>query len=268
LTALYWTTLFVRSVVPAGYVSSQPIMGGIIAEQLDISYEEGVVAAIGASFLNVLPFFTFGAVGLLVMMQVSSTRLVQYVAGVFIGLSVFITVLTAVVWSQRRLVRKTVLGVSRVVRSVLNLYWQSAAVQLSEDRVAARIDVFYDAVDLLSGARRRLIYAVVLAHIGAWLFAMTLYLAAEAVGATVALPVLFFVVPAVTVVGGWVPLPGNIGGAELATTGVLVAVTAMEPAVAVAVALLFRVYSYWFVLVIGGISSIALSVRFRGLEHG
>lgn len=62
------------------------------------------------------------------------------------------------------------------------------------------------------------------------------------------------------------PTPGGLGGTEVGTAAALVVLTGATVDVAAAAVLLYRVASYWFVVLVGGASSLYLSVGFADLR--
>jgi uncharacterized protein (TIRG00374 family) len=102
---------------------------------------------------------------------------------------------------------------------------------------------------------RALAHALVYSYVGWVFFALPLYFAGLAIGEEVALLLVFFVVPASTL-AGLVPSPGGLGGVEAALLVLLVGIVGLSQAPAFAVALLYRVESYAFALVAGGIAAV------------
>jgi len=68
-------------------------------------------------------------------------------------------------------------------------------------------------------------------------------------------------VVAVSKVGFVVPTPGGIGGVEATIAGALTLLTPMSVALATATAILFRFSTYWFVVFVGGGTSVALTLK-------
>ncbi|MUV58986.1 lysylphosphatidylglycerol synthase domain-containing protein, partial [Halogeometricum sp. CBA1124] len=76
-----------------------------------------------------------------------------------------------------------------------------------------------------------------------------LAVAAAALDVAVPFGAALFVAPASGLVG-WSPLPGGSGGIEVAVTAGLAATAGVPVSAAAAVALLYRVCSYWVVVVV------------------
>lgn len=86
-----------------------------------------------------------------------------------------------------------------------------------------------------------------------WAFEVgTLYLVTRAISLSLALPVVIFVALAASLLTSIPLTPAGLGAVELAITALLVLVS-VPPDVAVSVALLYRIVSYWSLIVIGAI---------------
>lgn len=154
---------------------------------------------------------------------------------------------------RRSAVRFAALGVARFLRGTLGRLSRRVEAGLAPDRIDASVTRYFETLDAAAADRRSLLVAAALALVGWTLFAVPLYTSAIAVGAPLSFGLVLFVVPA----GGLatvVPLPGGVGGVEFAVAGMLVALTPIEPAVAGAMVVLYRVCVYWFVVLIGAAS--------------
>ncbi len=90
-----------------------------------------------------------------------------------------------------------------------------------------------------------------------WAFEVgTLYLVTRAISLSLALPIVIFVALAASLLTSIPITPAGLGAVELAITGLLVLVS-VPPDVAVSVALLYRIVSYWSLIVIGAIIFLA-----------
>jgi uncharacterized protein (TIRG00374 family) len=86
-----------------------------------------------------------------------------------------------------------------------------------------------------------------------WAFEVgTLYLVTRAISLTLALPIVIFVALAASLLTSIPITPAGLGAVELVITGLLILVSVPSD-VAVSVALLYRIVSYWSLVVIGGI---------------
>lgn len=95
-------------------------------------------------------------------------------------------------------------------------------------------------------------------------FAVPLYTGALALGVRVPLALVLFLVP-VAGLATVVPLPGGLGGFEVALAGLLAALAAVDLTSAGAVVILYRLCSFWFFVLVGGIAASMSAVGVREL---
>lgn len=66
---------------------------------------------------------------------------------------------------------------------------------------------------------------------------------------------MLFAVPVADIASGF-PLPGELGGVEVTLTAPLTAVTGLAVAELAAVIILYRLASYWYMILVGGLGSV------------
>jgi uncharacterized protein (TIRG00374 family) len=123
-----------------------------------------------------------------------------------------------------------------------------------------RIEDLYAAFGRIATNLRALVEATLLAYAGWAFFALPLFFAGRALGAPVDPLLVLFIVPASTL-AGLVPSPGGLGGVEVALVALLVGLVPVGAATAFALALVYRVASYWFALVVGGVAALLVVGR-------
>ncbi|MDZ7745190.1 MAG: lysylphosphatidylglycerol synthase transmembrane domain-containing protein [Halobacteriales archaeon] len=254
LVSTYFAATFANYVTPLGQAGGEPFIAYVLSRDTEASYEESLASVVTADLLNLLPFFSFSAIGLSVLLAQSSLPgAAQSLAWGLLAMAVGVPVLVGLAWRFRERVRG---GVLRLVRPIAGL-----TSRVSVDGVAARIDELYESFGRIAQDRRALVVAVAFAYAGWVFFALPLYFA----GKTLAIPgidplLVLFVVPASTL-AGLTPSPGGTGGVELALVALLVALTPVSNAVALSIALVYRVMSYWFALVVGGLAAVGVVAR-------
>jgi uncharacterized protein (TIRG00374 family) len=253
LVVTYFAATFANYVTPLGQAGGEPFIAYVLSRDTDAGYEDSLASVVTADLLNLLPFFTFAAAGLGVLLTRPSlpaaTR--PLALGLF-GMAVGVPALTGAGWVWRERVRGAVL---RLVAPVAR-----RTDRVSVEGVVSRIDDLYAAFERVAQDPRALVEAVAFAYVGWVFFAFPLYCAGQALGIDISPLTVLFVVPASTL-AGMVPTPGGLGGVETALVGLLVAVTGETAAVALAIALVYRVASYWFALGVGGGAAIAVVGR-------
>ncbi len=258
--SVFLTAMFAKYVTPYGQVASGVGMAAVVSRYYESAYEESLAGIISADFLNYVPYYTFGSIGVVYLLMVESVSLpLRGYAALITGLVIVIAVTVSTLWRRRDFVERGIVRVTGTVRSLVALVSERRARQIQPENVKGRLEGFYFTLDLLSRDRRTMVTAVVFAHAG-WLgLATALYLSALAVGVPIAFGLTLLCV-AVSKFGFLMPTPGGVGGVEIALAGALYLVTPMGAAVATAVAILFRFATYWFTIFVGGASSIALTM--------
>lgn len=107
------------------------------------------------------------------------------------------------------------------------------------------------------GGDRRALGVVLALSLAGWvLYALTLAASAAAVGVSVSLSTVAFAA-LVTGVLSALPLPGGVGGVEVGLVAVLAAFASVPLTAGAAAVLLFRLVSYWLVLLLAGVVFVA-----------
>ncbi|AGB39556.1 lysylphosphatidylglycerol synthase transmembrane domain-containing protein [Natronococcus occultus] len=257
---LYLATRFAKYVTPYGQVVAPPGVAYVLSRRSNVEYEAGLAAIVGGIFANTLPYYTFGGFGLaylLVGWQVTGS--LQAYAVAFLGTIAAGVAGAALLWYRRGAVERVLLAGVSPIRRVLGSIRPSLARSLHPEHVRKRLEGFYGTLETIAADRAALLAVLVLGHLAWFLFALPLYLTGLAMGAGVPLAVALLVV-AFSKVGFLAPTPGGLGGVEVTIAGVLALLAPVDPATALAIALLYRVVAYWLAVVVGALAAIALSL--------
>ncbi|QLD89933.1 flippase-like domain-containing protein [Natronomonas salina] len=134
--------------------------------------------------------------------------------------------------------------------------------------IDAALERYYRTLDGVAGDRRALAAAVGFTLLGWVCFSLPLYTTARAVGVDLPLFLAFFLVPASGLTTAF-PLPGGLGGYEIALAGAMVFLVSADPGAAAAAVLLYRLWSYWLLLLVGGVAAaFAATTDRRGEGQG
>ena len=259
--SVFLTGMFAKYVVPYGQVTSGVGMAAVVSRYYESAYEESLAAILSADFLNYIPYYTFGAIGLgylfvFDLIPSSATNSYQFVLIGVVGLVFVILTL----WHVRARIAMRCLRVIPTLQSLIGRLSPRIARRITKENVLERFQGFSITLGLLSKNRSAMLIAAVYAHM-AWLgLAGALYLSALAVGMQLPIGIVFASV-ALSKIGFVVPTPGGVGGVEIALASVLFLLTPMGTAMATAVAILYRFGTYWFTILVGGLSSIALTLK-------
>ncbi|WP_440988428.1 lysylphosphatidylglycerol synthase transmembrane domain-containing protein [Haloarchaeobius baliensis] len=255
LVVTYFAATFANYVTPFGQAGGEPFIAYVLARDTDADYEQSLASVVTADLLNLLPFFNFAAVGtayLVVQTSLGDTETVGNLVLVLGLLAVSIPLLVWFAWRHRWAVEELVVWLVRPVARVTS--------RVSVDGARERIERFYASVEDIAAEPRELARALAYSYVGWLFFTLPLVAALRAVDATMRTLLVFFIVPASTI-AGLVPTPGGLGAVEGALTGLLVRVGQLPADTAFAVTTLYRVESFVFALVVGGIAALWVTAR-------
>ncbi|MFB6150433.1 MAG: YbhN family protein [Haloarculaceae archaeon] len=253
LVVTYYAATFANYVTPLGQAGGEPFIAYVLSRDTDASYEDSLASVVTADLLNLLPFFTFAAVGTVVL--VVRTTLPDEVRGVAAALAVFAVgapLLTVVGWRFRfpigRFVLRLVAPVARRTRFV------------TVEGIHRRLRELNEAFQRIAAEPRSLVRALVFSYVGWFFFTLPLYFAVVSLGNTVSLWLVLFIVPASTL-AGLTPSPGGLGGVTAALVALLGVLAGLPTATGYAVATVYRVASYWFAVLVGGVAALFVVSR-------
>lgn len=264
---IFLAGMFANFITPFGQVGGEPFIALVLTKYSDIDYERALAAIIAADVINLIPFFSYGILGFTYFVLTNSLNetLETFVAAFAVAM-VLSAVLLYTVWHRRGGVERIVLAMSGVARVTVGRLSDTAHELLEPDAIRLRLEEFFNMLDFIWENRRRMVYAVVLSHVG-WFFTIVpLYFAAVALGYDVPFMYVLFIVPLGSI-AGYLPLPGGLGSVEVMLVAVVVSVTTLSLPEATATAILYRIAVYWFTLLIGGVSLSYLSAGLYELER-
>jgi len=244
LVVTYYAATFANYVTPLGQAGGEPFIAYVLSRDTEASYQDSLASVVTADLLNLFPFVTFSGVGFAALLYGSSLpEAVEPLAGGLVVLSVGVPLITAVGWRFRDRLRGALL---RLLAPVVD-----RAPVVSLGGLRERIHETEAAFERIARDRRALAKALSVSYVGWVFFALPLYFAAQAIGAELSVLLVFFIVPASTL-AGLVPSPGGSGAVETALVVLVVAMTAIGRTDAAVIAILYRVASYLFALLLGG----------------
>ena len=253
LVVTYFAATFANYVTPLGQAGGEPFIAYVLSRDTEASYEQSLASVVTADLLNLLPFFNFAAVGLGYLLLRS--QLAEAAEDLALGLGALAVGIPALVvggWQYRTAVERGVLGIVAPVARRTDRF----SVESARDR----IERFYESIETIAASPRALASATGFAYLGWVFFALPLYFAGLTLNLPIPLLLVFFVVPASTL-AGMVPTPGGLAAVEGALVGLVVALTALTAADALAVAAVYRLASYWFALGVGGLAALWVVAR-------
>lgn len=259
----YLTATFVKQILPFGHIGGPAVMAYVLSEDLDIEYRRtfaSVTAGELLVFIGSLLALGIG-VGSIAATVVSAPRITAVAIGVGIAVVIPASIaITSIVIDERRVVTRLVVFVAAVSRWSFGRIIPALHRRLSIETVTRELGAFFDTYELATGDRSTVLTAVGIA-LGGWvLFCLPLYFGFLAVGDPVSIGIVLFLVPA-SGVAVLLPTPGGLGGVEVGLAAGVIALSGVTVESAAAAVLIHRVCTYWFVVCVGAVSSLAVSVN-------
>lgn len=250
----YGAGVFGKQVLPVGNAGGPPIMAFTFNREAALGYTQSLAVITVTNLLGLVTSLVIAGVGIGGLMFFGSAGSDLRWLGIGVGLVSAALVMLSVVWYRRRYVRLAITGSAGLLAPLVGKVSPSAAERLRPERVNDTLQRYYETFRSVMGDRRAVLSAFVFSLLGAVFFALPLYTGALALGVDLRLELALFIVPAAGLTAV-VPLPGGLGAVEGVLVGLLVALTAIELTTAGAVVILFRLCSFWFLVLICGIAA-------------
>lgn len=255
---LFMAGQFLNSITPLGQFGGEPFMAYIIRKNTDKSYEKAFSTVFSADIVNGIPVLTFvlgGALYLIIFSSINDVILQTVYAGV--GLTALGGLIVYLLWFKAGVIENYILGVLRFFSNLTGL--GDSLVAGAEKRLAKVQESF----ETIGEDPRHLFETAVVAHLSFVLQVICLYFIMLSLGQNVEITPLYFII-AIAGLANFAPTPGGSGAYEATMAGILTFFLNIQLPVAITVAILFRLTTYWPGLIIGYISF--LSVETEGYK--
>jgi|GEM_PF-639304 len=259
----YLSGEFLKQVLPMGQSGGPVLMSYTVSTETDAPYESTLAAASVFAFLNVVASLVLAVAGLalLVVTRRGPTGpLLRNVLVAMVAVTGVVLLLSYLAVYRRPLLERIALRVAAALRRTVGRLSARVEAALAPEAVEGVVRTYADSVGQLAGDRRALATTVAFAVTGWVFFLLPLYTSFLAIGDPVPYALVVFAVPVVTLLNV-VPLPGGLGGFEVALAGVTAAVGGLDLSTATAAVFLFRLSNYWFLVLVGGLAAASLSVH-------
>lgn len=244
LVVTFFAATFANYVTPMGQAGGEPFIAYVLSRDTEATYEQSLASVVTSDLIRLLPFFTVGGVGLgYLLFTARISGAIERFALLLVSLAVALPLVAAAAWRFREGVRGVVLWILAPI--------ERRTSRVSTESVRDRIDRLYGSIEVIAASPRALLVAVAFGYVGWVFFALPLYVSGLALGTSVSVLLVCFLVP-VSVIAGSAPLPGGLAAIEGTLVALLTALTALTTADALAVTAVYRLTSYWFVVTVGG----------------
>lgn len=242
---LYLIYTVFRYSFPYAMAGTQGIFAYLTTYDGRTQIEDSLAPVVIADLIVYIPHFTLGIVGVLVYTGEVPEKTLYSAVGLFIAVSLF----TWILFSHRGLIHRIVEVISGITDTVLGIF-------VSGSISGSHLTKFYDSVDKVSSKKHSLFVSIVAGHLGMIFIVLPLPIAGYATGVKISFAFAAGIVM-MTKLSGVLPTPGGLGGIEAIMIGILISFGDIEAATAVTITLLYRVSTYWYTLLVGGIASVS-----------
>ncbi|MFB6104692.1 MAG: YbhN family protein [Halobacteriaceae archaeon] len=257
---LFASATFANNITPFGQAGGEPFSALLVSRATGSEYESALASMASVDTINFIPSIALSLLGLSYYLAVFAVgdRLL-FVAAVVVALAVGVPILAYGLWRIRSRVQTVaVRAIHPITRSVGELvpYWTVP----ERPHIRERVQGFFRAIERVAESRTTLTEALVLSTAGWMAMAAALFVSLGAVGHSVPVAAALIAAP-VGAIASLTPLPGGLGGVELAIVIIIVPITPVSPEVAASAALIYRGATYWLPTVAGGIATAWLEGR-------
>lgn len=259
---LFSSATFANNITPFGQAGGEPFSALLVSRATGSEYESALASMASVDTINFIPSIGLSILGLSYYIAVFAVGdRIKLVATVVAALAIGVPVVGYLLWRIRhRLQSMVVTGLHPLTRTVGRVVPSWSVPE--RPHIRARVQGFFRAIERVADSRTTLGEALVFSTIGWVMMAAALYFALEAVGHSVPIAAALIAAP-VGAIASVTPLPGGLGGVELAVVIIIVPITAVSAEVAASAALIYRGATYWLPTVTGGITTAWLEGRVR-----
>ncbi|WP_423999424.1 lysylphosphatidylglycerol synthase transmembrane domain-containing protein [Haloarcula salina] len=243
-----------KQVLPMGHALGTAVVAYGVGTELDRPYVENLAPVSVTELQSLLASLCLAGIGFgFVVVTLPWTPGLRSLGSVLAVVAGGTLVLAVTVWYRRRVVGRSLLAVASLVQATAGRVSPRVRRLSRPEALTAEVERFYVTVGAVASDRTRVLLGFAWALVGWVAFSVPLVTSAAALGTAVPVAVALFVVP-MAGFASLVPVPGGLGSVELVMTGLVVVVSGLDPTLAAGVTLLYRLCTYWLVvLCCGGI---------------
>lgn len=249
----YGTGAFGKQVLPMGNAGGPAVMAYAFDREARLGYSRALAVVVVTEFLSLAASIVLATVGIVVLLSQGAPAGAVRWLGVGVAIvAVLLALLSLVVWYRRAGVTAALASGVALVQPTVAAVAPGIATRLDPERVATGLERYYATVDEVVADRRSVLVAAGLTQLGWVLFVLPLYTSGLALGVQLPIALVLFLVPAAGLATAF-PLPGGLGGLEIALAALLTALSVLELAESGAVVVLYRLCAFWFFVFVGGV---------------
>lgn len=261
LFQIYYTGVFANGVTPLGQLGGEPFLAYVLSKKYDTNYEKKFGALFSADMIISLPFFTMSLAGLVYFLTLYPSRPIISLLSAFILLPTIGVILFFIAtWHLRGFVKRAAVKIRKIILYIVNfitLNWDNLKIE-GEGEMHEKVDRFYESVRFAFNNKKTVSQAIFVAHLSRFMDFVSVFAFLLSLGVKPGFLTVLFIVP-MAGLGFYLPLPGGIGGQQLIMTLLLVFIANIPIATASAAVLMYRMSSFGFIMLVGGICAIKMS---------
>jgi len=256
LFRIYYAGSLANNVTPLGQLGGEPFISYLLSRSSDTAYERHFGAIFSADLLNAAPFYSLSVIGVVFfLLRYPFTPIVSLLAAVVLSIIAAIVVFLVLTWYRRDMVKGIAHGLERSVRFLIWFITGRRRFSEAEMSLGDRIDSFYATVREGLMFRDAVSSSLIVSHAARFLDVVSVYAAVLALGVKPGFLPILFVVP-ISSLAFYIPLPGGLGGLDVALAWLLVLLADLPIAVASATVVIYRLSTYGFIVGVGGLSTL------------
>ncbi|MFH5800792.1 YbhN family protein [Haladaptatus sp. CMAA 1911] len=255
---LFASSVFADNITLFGQAGGGPFSALLISNSTKTTYETGLASITSFDALNLLPSITLAVIGL-------SYYAVQYAVGqhlslimiLIAGTIVCLPIVSYTSWRYSTQINSKLTHLLTVILQYSTIFIPSYEPP-GQDAIRERVDGYFQTIHRISTNPTDLFAASMYLTIGWVLMGLIMFVSIQTLLGSVNFPlfVVFIIVPVATI-ASVTPLPGGTGGVEVAITLLLLPM-GISKEVALGAALIYRLGTYWFSTLLGGICVLIL----------
>lgn len=253
---MYLASYSAKLAVPVGVLALQPVIAFSISKKNYLETERSLSIISLGDFLNMVPLYIISIISLATLVTKGGipSKLYQYIVGIILASAILSGTVLFVLYRREKTKRYIITLSMSVQRLLRRIGIGDTIIVISENSIIERIDNAYDSIDILFTNQFRLVALFLLSHVGAIAFGSVYWVSAEAVGVSVTISIALLIA-VISQIGVAIPSPGGLGGVEAIGVALTLILTSATTAESITLFLVFRIFTYWFVVVLGSVWS-------------
>lgn len=246
--------IFTNSVTPMSNIGGEPIMAIFLSKLMKMPYEKGFAGILFANLMASVPYYSLTFMSFVLFSIFYD--LTSFLQKTLIFISVLFFALFLIIFlvgKNRPFIERIALYLTRKFQKILLKLKIKEAFKFSEKTIEKKIKSFYNSFSHASRNRKNFTALIFLSHLSSLIHSACLYFILLFIGH--AIPIYIAVlVYTISTIFSLSPLPGGSGTMEAILIFLLHVFVGIPIYAAFATTLIYRIFTFWLYIIIGGIS--------------